>query len=173
MPYLRALERFAVGIGLIPEQVWDENAIPQKLLQFGGPTGSAIPLAWAHAEYIKLVRSVADKQVFDCIEPVRARYSSGHRTDPKPVEVWSHKRRVASLSPGSTGRRLRVIAGKPFTLQWSGNEWQDRSNADAASTSLGVWFVDLATESATSLRFKFFFTTEDRWETDEHRVSVT
>ena len=59
------MQQFAVGIGLIPEQVWDERAIPDKLLAPGGPTGAAIPLVWAHAEYIKLVRSVADGRVFD------------------------------------------------------------------------------------------------------------
>jgi len=169
MPCLRAIERFAVGIGLIPEQIWDKDAIPAKLLQFGGPTGSAIPLGWAHAEYIKLVRSVADKKVFDCIEPVRSRYSSGRRGDQKPVEVWSHKRRATTVS---AGHRLRVIAGVPFTLQWTTNEWQDRSNTVAAPTTLGVWFVDVSTESAASVRFTFHFTAEDRWELEEHRVAI-
>src|SRR5581483_56357 len=64
-PYLRAMQDSAVGIGLIPEQVWDAAAIRDKLLAPGGPTGAAIPLAWAHAEYIKLSRSIADARVFD------------------------------------------------------------------------------------------------------------
>ena len=33
-----------------------------------------MPLAWAHAEYIKLVRSAADGQVFDLISEVADRY---------------------------------------------------------------------------------------------------
>ena len=78
-PYLRTMQQCAVGIGLIPEQVWDQSAIPDKLLMPGGPTGAAIPLAWAHAEYIKLVRSIADQRVFDLIAPVRARYAGRGR----------------------------------------------------------------------------------------------
>src|SRR5258708_3307615 len=88
-PYLHALQAFAVGIGLLPEQVWDGPAIPAKLLTPGGPTGAAIPLVWAHAEYIKLVRSIADRRVFDVIDPVRDRYSRGPRADRASLEIWS------------------------------------------------------------------------------------
>lgn len=37
-------------------------------------------LVWAHAEYLKLLRSVADGQVFDLIPALRARYQE--RRDP-------------------------------------------------------------------------------------------
>lgn len=33
----------------------------------GKPTGSAMPLMWAHAEYIKLLRSTADGKVYEAI----------------------------------------------------------------------------------------------------------
>jgi glucoamylase len=62
----RALENFAGEAGLLPEQVWDAEDIPSKRLWRGCPTGSARPLAWAHAEYIKLLRSLRDNRVFDC-----------------------------------------------------------------------------------------------------------
>ena len=45
-----------------------------KQLTLGGPTGSACPLVWAHAEYLKLLRSALDGKVFDRIEPVYRRY---------------------------------------------------------------------------------------------------
>ena len=67
-PYLRAMERFAPGIGLIPEQIWDAPDLPSRHLRFGGPTGAALPLLWAHAEYVKLQRSAADGKIFDLIE---------------------------------------------------------------------------------------------------------
>ena len=35
---------------LIPEQVWDGSPIPQRRSYPGRPTGSAMPLAWVHAE---------------------------------------------------------------------------------------------------------------------------
>jgi glucoamylase len=152
-PYLRALQAFAVGIGLISEQVWDDRAIPEKLLAPGGPTGAAIPLAWAHSEYVKLVRSVADGRVFDMIDPVRARYSNRARTGEPPLETWSQKRPVSSIRKGS---RLRVIAGSPFSLRWSSNDWQDQQEAVGKGTRLRVWFVDIPPVAST-LRLKLSF----------------
>ena len=42
--------------GLMPEQVWDAAPIPERGLVPGKPTGSAMPLVWAHAEFLKLRR---------------------------------------------------------------------------------------------------------------------
>ncbi|MCU1383154.1 MAG: Glucan 1,4-alpha-glucosidase [Acidobacteria bacterium] len=148
-PYLRALQGFAVGIGLLPEQVWDQGNLPDKRLVAGGPTGAAIPLVWAHAEYIKLVRSIADRRVFDIVEPVRARYSRGTRADRVPLEIWSQKRPVSSIRRGC---RLRVIAGAPFTLRWTSNEWHDRHEAVGSPTILGVWFADVPPAPLPSTR---------------------
>jgi glucoamylase len=150
-PFLRALQEFAVGIGLIPEQVWDRAAIPEKLLTPGGPTGAAIPLAWAHAEYIKLVRSIADGRVFDLIAPVRARYASRSVRDRVFLEIWSLNRPVASIKRDC---RLRVIAGAPFTIRWTSDDWQEQRDAASTATRLGVWFVDLPPPSSTRLQFR-------------------
>src|SRR5208337_3395901 len=66
-PYIRAMERFSSSGGLLPEQIWDELDNDDAHMQFGKPTGSAMPLMWAHAEYIKLLRSVRDGKAFDLI----------------------------------------------------------------------------------------------------------
>lgn len=58
--YLRALEEFASRTRLLPEQIWDLPDRPGSLMRFGKPTGAAMPLMWAHAEYIKLVRPARD-----------------------------------------------------------------------------------------------------------------
>ena len=60
--------------GFLPEQVWDAEDIPEKKLIKGKPTGSAMPLTWAHSEYIKLCRSLAEKRVFDMPVSVYERY---------------------------------------------------------------------------------------------------
>ena len=79
-PYLRAMEVFANGAGLLPEQVWDERTDrPEAGLFLGRPTGSAMPLMWAHAEYIRLLRSTHDGVVFDRISAVADRYLRGAR----------------------------------------------------------------------------------------------
>ena len=56
--FLRAAEDFSTGVGLFPEQIWDAPDIPAEHMFFGKATGAAIPLMWAHAEYVKLLRSV-------------------------------------------------------------------------------------------------------------------
>jgi glucoamylase len=45
----------AGGTGLLPEQVWDAN--PPRVRP-GTPTASATPLAWTHAQYVRLAWSV-------------------------------------------------------------------------------------------------------------------
>ncbi|WP_296818578.1 glucan 1,4-alpha-glucosidase [Brevundimonas sp.] len=75
--YVRAMELFANDGLLISEQVWDGVGVaPPHGYQRGEGTQSATPLAWSHAEYVKLLRSLADGEVWDGYAPVRARYGS-------------------------------------------------------------------------------------------------
>jgi glucoamylase len=63
---LRAqLERLASPTGMLSEQTWDAPDVRERGLVHGCATHSASPLGWAHAEYIKLCRSLADRKVFD------------------------------------------------------------------------------------------------------------
>ena len=59
---LATMESFANEGSLISEQVWDSPDIAERELRFGHPSGSAMPLVWAHAEYLKLRRSLADSR---------------------------------------------------------------------------------------------------------------
>ncbi len=136
--YLLAIENFSTGIGLIPEQIWDQPDIPDKLMYFGGPTGSAIPLMWAHAEYVKLLRSLVDKRIFDLIEPVAKRYRNDN---PRPViEVWKMNRQVRTVPAGGL---LRVQASSPFVLHWSGDEWKTCRTQHPRRPRSGVEFADI------------------------------
>ena len=73
--YVRAMELFANDGLLIPEQVWDGvGAASAHGYVRGEGTDSATPLAWSHAEYVKLLRSVSDGQVWDSYAPVKARF---------------------------------------------------------------------------------------------------
>ena len=168
-PYLRALEGFANSNGLLPEQVWDEPDRPELHLRFGGPTGSATPLMWAHAEYIKLLRSASDGQVFDLIPAVADRYQ--HRRDCMTLEIWKPNRRIRTIRPGAT---LRIQAPAPFRLRWSQDEWRTTPETPATATALNIHYVDLPVQKdqAGSIRFTFFWTDEDRWEGKNHQVDV-
>jgi glucoamylase len=74
--YVRAMELFANEGLLIPEQVWDGvGADSPHGYTRGEGTDSATPLAWSHAEYVKLLRSVSDGLVWDSYAPVKARFA--------------------------------------------------------------------------------------------------
>ncbi|AZG73572.1 glucan 1,4-alpha-glucosidase [Shewanella livingstonensis] len=64
--YVKGMETFANQGLMLPEQAWDGigNATPYDY-KMGQGTNSATPLAWTHAEYVKLVRSMTDEQVWD------------------------------------------------------------------------------------------------------------
>ena len=99
--------------GLIPEQVWDGPPIPARELAPGQPSGSAMPLVWAHAEYVKLLRSLADGAVFDMPPHTVRRYVRGKQQRPLPAMARglpdrrdSRRARVAHRPHASGGRPL-------------------------------------------------------------------
>ncbi len=74
--YVGALEHFANAGLMLPEQVFDGVGNNQHYqYQPGQGTNGATPLAWTHAEYIKLLRSLKDQRVFDRYAPVEQRYA--------------------------------------------------------------------------------------------------
>jgi glucoamylase len=168
-PYLRTLENFSQGIGLIPEQIWGEPDLPSQYLFLGGPTGAALPLLWAHAEYIKLHRSAADGKVFDLIEAAYDRYVVG---DPKrrDIEVWKFNRQVRTAAPGTL---LRIQASWRFLLHWTNDEWQHSVDTPSKSTALGIEFVDIVVpQQQAPIRFTFLWVDENRWEGRDYSVQI-
>ncbi len=64
----------AAGPGfMLPEQVWD-NRPPAPSMTPGTPTFSATPLAWTHAQFIRLVWDVAAGRVLEQPAVVAQRY---------------------------------------------------------------------------------------------------
>jgi glucoamylase len=64
--YVKGMELFANQGFMIPEQVWDSVGSNATYNYAAGQgTNSATPLAWSHAEYVKLLRSYADQKVWD------------------------------------------------------------------------------------------------------------
>ena len=73
--YARAMEYFANDTYLLPEQIYDGQCDSGgSRFTMGKGTNSATPLAWPHAEYIKLVRSIRDGKNFSKIASVDSRY---------------------------------------------------------------------------------------------------
>ncbi|MBI3594096.1 MAG: glucan 1,4-alpha-glucosidase [Nitrospirae bacterium] len=167
--FVKAMEGFSSRGGMLPEQIWDEPDLSQVGLFLGRPTGSAMPLMWSHAEYIKLLRSVYDGAVFELIAPVAGRYLSGKGR--KDLEVWKLNRRVRSIAPGRT---LRIQASFPFRLHYTLNDWVTKGESIAHSTSIDIFFADLPVpeRQKKSIHFTFYRTEEDRWEGKDFVVEI-
>ncbi len=112
---LHALEALAGDSGLLPEQTWDAADIPQRELFCGRPAGSAMPLAWAHAEYIKLRRSLHEGRVFDQPPQTVQRYQT--EKTPAPYAIWRFNHKVRTL-PAGQHLRVELLAPRARTLEY-------------------------------------------------------
>jgi glucoamylase len=137
---LRALERFAGDGKSLPEQVWDTYDIPEHDLCFGRPSGSAMPLAWAHAEYIKLRRSLRDGRVFDMPPQTVRRYLVDGVESAHVLWRPEHRRRVMPA-----GKVLRVERPEPAIIRWDAAGRGPGRDVPTRDLGLGVHYADLPT----------------------------
>lgn len=72
---LGAMMKFANDGLMIPEQVWDQKESPRTELRFGEGTGSATPLAWSMAQFIRLALNVRARRNLETPALVRMRFS--------------------------------------------------------------------------------------------------
>lgn len=167
LPYLRSMEGAASEGGLIPEQVWDGPELPERELYPGRPSGSAMPLVWAHAEYIKLVRSVALGKIFETQDVVRKRYANddAHRLG---WVFWqfNHKRR--RWQTGEHTLKISVLA--PAQLTYTTDGWQHVHTATLQDSGLGMYFQDIDLTQTDQVEFTFFWTVAGRWEGQNFQI---
>lgn len=167
---LATLEACASDGGLLPEQVWDAADIASRELAFGRPSGSAMPLAWAHAEHLKLARSLADGRVFDLPPQAHRRYVVDRVAS--RVAVWRRDRRLTSIR---VGLMLRIETDAPCSVHWSADAWAASHDLSSAETGLGVHATDLPTSAypaGTRIVFTFYWPADDRWEHADYGVVV-
>jgi glucoamylase len=157
--------------GLLPEQVWDAADIPGLELFNGKPAGSAMPLAWAHAEYVKLARSLEAGSVFDTPPQTIQRYLIDKVTS--NLTAWRFNNKCRSSPAGS---RLRVETLAPAEIIWTADEWATVNALDTMSPGLGVHVADLPTETLVpdaTVEFTFRWREANTWEGKNFRVAIT
>ncbi|VAX12767.1 Glucan 1,4-alpha-glucosidase [hydrothermal vent metagenome] len=116
LPYLEAMAAMAGRGGMLPEQVWDSSPVPAQRLYPGKATGSAMPLVWAHAEFIKLAHSRASGRPLDRPAAVWRRYHGKQWTS--KITVWSPQAPVDTLQAGEA---LCICLLQPTSIHF----WQD------------------------------------------------
>jgi glucoamylase len=167
---LAALESFANEGGLISEQVWDAPDIPERELYFGRPSGSAMPLVWAHAEHLKLRRSLHDGRVFDLPAQTVRRYLTEKIVSPRMVWRFNHK--IRSLP---AGKMLRIETMAPAVTHWSADDWATVQDVTSHDVGLGIHIADLPTEAlpeGKQVKFTFYWPDAGHWEGADFIIRV-
>ena len=164
-PLIASYERFATPGQMMPEQVWDEANRPAQSLLLGRPAGSAVPLVWAHAEYLKLLRSAVDGKVFDRIEPVYQRYCvpEGREKLRSGLEIYSTLRPIQKIVPGD---RLRILDNNHFEVTWSADNWKTvhvTPSRNLGSAGYGADLCPAPNQASGGLSWTLHWPDQGRW----------
>ncbi len=170
LPLLQAMVRMASPGGMLPEQVWDSAPIEARGLRPGRPTGGAMPLVWAHAEYIKLAVSRTLGRPFDRPEPVWRRYG-GRRPALRRV-IWCAHAPASRLPEGA---ELTVALTEPGVFRWSIDGWQNIQESRTTANSLGLHTVQIDTRalrSGQSIDLTYRLEPSGEWAGEDFRLEV-
>jgi glucoamylase len=140
LPYLAAMAAMASPGGMLPEQVWDSDPIPTRRLFPGQASGSAMPLAWAHAEFVKLLVSRQLGHPFDQPRSVRQRYQ-GRRPKAEYAFWFPH----AAIATMPAGARLAIALPEPSVVRWTRDGWTEVQDMPTSDSGLGFHVAALPT----------------------------
>ncbi len=167
---LGTMQALANDGGMLPEQIWDGVDLPEHELYFGKPSGSAMPLVWAHAEYLKLCRSLEDKQVYDMPSQTTKRFLRVHK--PCSLTVWAFNHKVRTLP---LGHQLRLFLPSAARVRWTTDEWKTAKARATRDSTLGVHVVNLATRQlqlGIRILFRFQWGNNEQWDGTEYSIDV-
>jgi glucoamylase len=167
---LTTMEALTSQGGLFPEQVWDADDIPERELFRGRPSGSAMPLVWAHSEHIKLIRSLTQERVFDMPPQTVQRYQ--HERVSARCAVW---RKDLATAEVPAGKVLRIDLAEPSRVRWTDDDWSSFTDTETTDCGLGLHFVELPTAGkapGTRLYFTWQQLEHGSWEGQNHAVAV-
>jgi glucoamylase len=156
---LDAMRDASSGVGLVPEQAWEDPNLPASPygtppeaasigFTTGGPAGSASPLSWAQAQLARLILSVAAGHPVEQPRIVRDRYLRHGPPAALPVTVTGPP--DGSVTPGATatvtgttapGARV-VVASTPTDVAAATGTVAVRADASGAyRATVGVGFL--------------------------------
>lgn len=170
---IQAIERFSSVGGMLPEQVWDYQDMPEQGMYFGQSAGSAQPLVWAHAEYIKLLRSCVDGRVFDRIAVVEERYGvrREQRTFQSGIEFFQTTRPLQSVAKG---KRIQVLDRNYFEVIWTLDDWQSKTTSQSVLVGHPGFSLELPLPpgAAGTLEMTLHWPKEDKWLGHNYQVEI-
>ncbi len=163
---LAAMDAFSNN-ELLSEQIWDTDDIPEKELFLGQHTGSAMPLTWAHAEYIKLCASVKNKKVFDMPEQTYKRYVKDKTIS--SIKVWRFNSQFKTISANKT---LRIEVMADAEIVWTDDNWATTNKTQTKDTELNIFYADIPVKNTNGalIEFTFFWIKANNWENKNFSV---
>jgi glucoamylase len=170
LPYLEAMAAMASPGGMLPEQVWDGTSLPARRLVFGRATGSAMPLAWAHAEFVKLLVSRGLGRPFDRPDAVWRRYKGRRRAASRAF--WSARAEIGTIA---AGQRLVLVLPFAALIHWGIDGWQRILDAPTEESGLGAHVAELDTSGllpGQSVDFTWRAAESETWEGRDFRIEV-
>jgi glucoamylase len=172
LEYLTTMSRCTSPGGLLPEQVWDAAPIAALELEPGRPSGSAMPLLWAHAEFLKLLVARERGKPVEMLRAVQARYTSGAPGVVRGAATY-HWRNEVPVMQLPRGRDLLIEDRQPFTLHFGVDGWQHIADRAALPQPFGMWGVQLtAAELASARQLNFTRCYPGGWENVDHRIEL-
>ncbi len=170
LPYLQAMSAMTGPCGLIPEQVWDTQVIAERSLAPGKPSGSAMPLVWAHAEFIKLVASRALRRPFDRPQALWQRYG-GRRPEPAHA-IWTPRSQISQVRAGQI---LCLCLPRPARVHYGFDGWQRVADIDTDDSGLTLQVAQLPSDdlpAGSRIDFTLFWTETATWEGHDYRIDI-
>jgi glucoamylase len=170
LTYLETMACMTGPCGLLPEQVWDSAAIPPLSLEPGKPTGSAMPLVWAHAEFLKLLVAREHRCPVERLESVWERY--GGKQPAAPTWYWRSEVPFDTLP---AGRSLVIEEQRPFVLHLGWDGWErveDRPSQPIGLSMHGVRIDASELPMGAVLNFTRLYADVGQWEGEDHAVAV-
>ncbi len=196
MSRLEAMANFANEGLMIPEQVWDKAETPKNIdkqfipeLRFGEGTGSATPLAWSMAQFIRLAVNLQAGRNLDTPNIVYDRYVLGKKesSNSKPYlasgkcnvdlgEIYSNDKKfikyargsnssIAFVCEGETNEVYVFYEGKANKVETVGDftDWKS-SGYELREIATDQWLIALHFAPTTRVEYKFIV--DGKWITD-------
>ena len=129
-----------------------------------------MPLVWAHAEYLKLVRSLGDGRVYDLPPQAHERYVVQQMSS--VLRGWRFNQKLRMLPSGCT---LRIELLAPARIRWTVDAWRSSTDSDTRPSGLGTHYLDIAATllpAGTSVAFTPYWIEAARWEGANFVVDV-
>jgi glucoamylase len=167
---LKTLESFANETGLIPEQVWDSYDLPEKNLFRGKPTGGAMPLSWAHAEHLKLQRSIYDRHVFDLPEETFKRYVKTKKIN--KYCCWRLNNKFKSMEKGKI---LRIELPSKAMIRWTTDNGNNIIENGTSETVFDMHYIDIPTNKLTQgdeIQFNIYWKNIERLDDNKYHILI-